>query len=1052
MKWALFSIALALAAFAASLAFSQTEWQKYEGNPVLVPTESWEFAGVIGPRVLKTGNHYKMWYSALGSRRQIALATSEDGIHWTKSPNPVLSIGESGDFDSQHVTYGMVLIYQDQYWMWYSGHNGRVWQIGLATSPDGIHWTKYAGNPVLTVGESGEWDESGVIAPAVNFDGHSFKMWYNGNGYPFIQAGGYAESPDGIHWEKHPDNPVFTPVPSDWESQFIGMNTLMFADGLYHLWYGAAGQITNGIGYATSKDGIKWERYEGNPIVKPGGPGEWDSVFLGGFFVLRENDSYKMWYSGRKTEIWQIGYAESKKEDSQGNYALSFDGSDDIVGLPPNFISTPEAITMEAWVKYSSEKTHMMALSLEGVYAFYLNRFETGTFTPFFDGASINGNDFGYGANLNNNQWHHLAAVHAHGILKVFVDGVLVGSVEESLYDLNSLDRASAIGAQFDGSEFHFDGIVDEVRMWNLARTPDEIRADMHRPLVGNEPGLIGYWRCDEGHGQILHDASSYGNHGQLGFSPHEDVADPQWVLANRNATGCQGIPLPAASAYGNIRGGDQSHSDQVTYCFSGQPGDMFLSFQAYDIDTQDEVDVLLNGTKVFDVPVTPNNAWGGLFGVLLPNELIDDLDDNELVFDNTTNPPKNSRWGVRRVSVDPFFALPSAAAYGRIHGGDHAHADKVVYFFSGQPGDLNMTYEVYDIDGILEVDIILNGVKIHDVARTSNNQWSPARTLLLPDAFTNDAGINVLIFDNTSNPPRESYWGVRNVSVAPTSNSSIALNFPHEMSISGSLIQDGHYLNDGQSTPPARPEGDDPALPDSDAYTISGATTIGVNGQLTIDFITLQQFDYLVLHPEWHPSRYFGYRIEASMNGQEWHTLINKTSSFIHGTQIDPVPDTQARFLRISGASVIAEMDSLEKAELEEEAYWQIHDELINQVEPSDLAIAELVLLRQQGRVNVSNSPSASPLRYHLAQNFPNPFNPSTTIRFEIPRSGQVQLALYNLRGELVRTIVKGELPAGVHTYTFDMADLASGMYFYQLQADDFTVTRKMVLLKDFE
>jgi hypothetical protein len=643
---------------------------------------------------------------------------------------------------------------------------------------------------------------------------------------------------------------------------------------------------------------------------------------------------------------------------------------------------------------------------------------------------------------LNDNQWHHLAAVHAQGTTKVFVDGALVGSINESLYDINSLNRTSAIGAQFDGSEFHFHGFVDEVRVWNLARTAGEIQADMHRRLAGNETGLIGYWRCDEGEGQVLHDASPLGNHGQLGFSPQDDAADPEWVFIKRNITGCQGIALPAPEAYGNINAGNNSHPDKAAYCFEGRAGNLYLSFEAHDIDTNQEVDVLLNGVKIFDVPLTANTSWSGLLGVLLPDELINDQGDNELIFDNTKNPPQSLIWGVRRVSVDPFFALPSTAAYGKIQGGDQAHADKVIYLFSGRPGDLNLIYEVYDIDDVDELDVSLNGAKVSDEARTANNTWSRPRTLRLPDALVNDAGINVLIFDSAKNPPQKWYWGVRNVHVEIAPQASIALNLSQSVIAEANLARDGQYLFDGRITPPARAETDDRTV-------IDGATTIAPNGYVVIDLQTMQQFDYLQLHPEWNAQRYFSYRIEASKNGKDWQTVIDKSAPFVHGIQLDELPTTQARFLRIRGASVMADVDALPKAGLSEEAYWQRHDDLIKRADSTDLAIAELALYQKQTRVNVASEPTSPPVLYDLAQNFPNPFNPATTIKFALPQPAQVKLAVYNLRGELVRILEAGELPAGFHARTFDTTGLASGVYLYQLQAGDFTATRKMVLAK---
>ena len=90
-----------------------------------------------------------------------------------------------------------------------------------------------------------------------------------------------------------------------------------------------------------------------------------------------------------------------------------------------------------------------------------------------------------------------------------------------------------------------------------------------------------------------------------------------------------------------------------------------------------------------------------------------------------------------------------------------------------------------------------------------------------------------------------------------------------------------------------------------------------------------------------------------------------------------------------------------------------------------------------------------ALPKRYALLQNYPNPFNPVTAIEYHLPRPGEVRLRLYNLRGQLVRTMVDDFQPAGVHTVALSGDRLASGVYFYRLEAGDFTRTRKMVLLK---
>ncbi|HUV29515.1 MAG TPA: right-handed parallel beta-helix repeat-containing protein [Acidobacteriota bacterium] len=102
----------------------------------------------------------------------------------------------------------------------------------------------------------------------------------------------------------------------------------------------------------------------------------------------------------------------------------------------------------------------------------------------------------------------------------------------------------------------------------------------------------------------------------------------------------------------------------------------------------------------------------------------------------------------------------------------------------------------------------------------------------------------------------------------------------------------------------------------------------------------------------------------------------------------------------------------------------------------------------------SVNEDESGHPVTYNLSQNFPNPFNPATTIRFSLPRAADVDLLVYNVLGRRVRTLRHRRFPAGVHTVTWDGTDdggspVASGTYISRLTAGEFSATHKMLLLK---
>jgi len=96
-----------------------------------------------------------------------------------------------------------------------------------------------------------------------------------------------------------------------------------------------------------------------------------------------------------------------------------------------------------------------------------------------------------------------------------------------------------------------------------------------------------------------------------------------------------------------------------------------------------------------------------------------------------------------------------------------------------------------------------------------------------------------------------------------------------------------------------------------------------------------------------------------------------------------------------------------------------------------------------------VTGTEAPIPEAYSLGQNYPNPFNPATTISFALPEASHVKLTVFDLQGRVVSELVNGMRDAGVHEVTWDAGDLSSGLYFYRINAGDFSSVRKMVLVK---
>ena len=162
------------------------------------------------------------------------------------------------------------------------------------------------------------WELQAIMCPHVNYDAEDglFKMWYAAGCNHEPDAIGYASSKDGIHWEKYADNPVLAGEPKYlWEQHKVVAPCVVKEDGWYYMFYvGHLHEERAQVGLARSKDGITgWEKHPANPLICPD-EGSWDSVAVYKPFVLKVGNQWLMWYNGAAYDepIWvleQIGLA-----------------------------------------------------------------------------------------------------------------------------------------------------------------------------------------------------------------------------------------------------------------------------------------------------------------------------------------------------------------------------------------------------------------------------------------------------------------------------------------------------------------------------------------------------------------------------------------------------------------------------------------------------------------------------------------------------------------------------------------------------------------------
>lgn len=220
---------------------------------------------------------------------------------------------------------------------------------------------------------------------------------------------------------------------------------------------------------------------------------------------------------------------------SSGPAALSFSGPSAFVEIPdaPS-LDLRERWTLEAWIRPAAPGgtfQHVLSKWNGGGDASYTLEVHAGHLrVAIHDGISPS-QALESLAELTPDTWQHVAATYQAGSLRLYIGGRLDRVAHGVIAPMNST-RPLSIGHEgppFNG--WQYAGAIDEVRVWRTARTERQLQETAARPLSGREAGLVGYWRFDEGGGQVARDRSASGNHGRLGATREPDASDPAWTL-----------------------------------------------------------------------------------------------------------------------------------------------------------------------------------------------------------------------------------------------------------------------------------------------------------------------------------------------------------------------------------------------------------------------------------------------------------------------------------------------------------------------------------------
>ena len=836
--------------------------------------------------------------------------------------------------------------------------------------------------------------------------------------------------------------------------------------------------------------------------------------------------SFNISNSGNSNLTFNISTEFSSSGTNQ-NYALQFDGVDDMVeGSAEGFPSGNSNRTIELWFNRIGQPVESGALigygtwgNYDQLYQFYISQDKL-YFTQWGDGVYTN-------TIIKSNQWYHVAVVNVGNEVVIYLNGEVDGTGN---VNINTSSNASFnIGKAppgYDWSE-RFNGIIDEVRIWDVARTQQEIQQFMNQPLTGTELGLVGYWQFNEGTGNTAYDKTGNAHNGSLqggvNWILSETQIAPSWISIIPDTGICTSNSSLAVDVLFSALGLSGGNYDANIVISSNDPVTPEVIIPSH---------LTVNDAPAFSSDIDSISFGEVFLGVVDTFKLkVRNIGSQDLLIFNTAVQPNVYTVHPTFAGIDPGDSevftttfLPQAVG----------HYPGTLTFNSNDP---TLNSYIIPINGIgveppiivvnpdsLVISVLPGTTKTKMVTINNQGQSNLYFDILVLLGFGSfrlggySSGNYALQFD-----------GIDDVVIGPTtefpvgnSNRTIELWFKrfNILSVESLLMAYGGWGWDNAG------KNFGISIKSDQSYhgffctnwgdAIIGGTTIQNNQWYHGAAVTVGTDIVVYLNGEVDATGNMGLSTLANTpfyigRAASGHEEPRKFNGIIDEVRIWDVPHTQQEIQQYMNQQLTGTEPGLV-------GYWQFkegtgntaYDKTVNAnhgsviggatwinssapIGPSWLTSSldsgvcfpnsamdieflfdatELDTGDYYGSIIIKSSdpfsPSvvvpihlivsttvgvedeyALPTEYNLYQNFPNSFNPSTTIKYSIPKESKVSLIVFNLLGEEVTTLVNAEQSAGNYSVEFNAANLPSGVYFYQLKAGDYLQTKKMILLK---